>query len=83
MTRIRINETAGEIKKFYPYRQAILTNWAIKIVLDDQDIAYIGRLLKRAGYKIDNHIVFCTDTMNYWLHDGALLVGGKVLEESY
>ncbi len=81
MRHIFINETAGEINKFYPYRQAMTTNWSVKIILSESDLAYLACVLKASGYQLDNHIVFCTDKMNYWLHDGALLIGGTVVEE--
>lgn len=83
MRHIFINETAGEINKFYPYRQAMVTNWNIKVILNSADLVYLNHILKESGYQLDNHIVFCTDKMNYWLHDGVLLIGGTVVKETY
>ena len=70
----------GDIVKFYSYRRAMTQNAVCKIQLCDKDFEYLRRKLQKAGHTFDNHIVFCTDTCNFWYTDNHVYVGGEVVE---
>ena len=80
---IQFNIFADKVVKFYRYRTAMLSNWALKIELSDDDIEEIRDILTASGYKIDNHIVFSTNNGNFWLSDRNLYVGGTIKEGGY
>ena len=71
------------IIKFYPYRTAVVTDWVIKVEMTDDDLWWLHHMLEDSGYKMDNHIVFCTETGAFWLSDHELYVGKTVREGRY
>lgn len=77
----------GTIKKVYPYRTARVFDWSLKVSLTNEDMRMIGEELGRAGFEMDNHIVIVFENegveTNMWLHDGKLLIGGKIDEGGY
>lgn len=73
----------GSISKFYPYRKAVTQGWTCEVYLHEEDYKYLRRKLQRAGYQLDNHIVFCTELCNFWLSDNYLHIGGEVVEGAW
>lgn len=80
MTNIRL---FGPIKKFYPYRTARLSDWSACVKLGSAEHAYIRRQVEKAGYHMDNHVVFSTENGNFWFSDDHLYIGGTVLLGTY
>ena len=80
---LQFNIFADKIIKFYKYRTAKLSNWAIKINLSDDDIEEIRDILEASNYHLDNHIVFATANGNFWFSDRTLYIGGTIKEEVY
>ena len=73
----------GDIIKFYPYRHALTHNWVCEVYMEHDDYQYLRRKLQKAGYDMDNHIVFSTEKCNFWLSDNWLHIGGEVVERTY
>jgi len=80
MTKVRL---FGPVKKFYPYRTAKLSGWGTCVELGSAEYAYIRRAVEKAGYQMDNHVVFSTETENFWYSDNHLYIGGTVVLGSY
>lgn len=78
-----ININAIKVTAFYGYRQARVIPYEVKISLDDRDYRRLAKMLRDNGYDIDNHIVFCSETTNYWYSDNTLYIGGKLLIEDW
>lgn len=80
MTKVRL---FGPVKKFYPYRTAKLSGWGTCVELGSAEYAYIRRAVEKAGYQMDNHVVFSTENDNFWYSDNHLYIGGTVVLGSY
>lgn len=80
MTKVRL---FGPVKKFYPYRTAKLSGWGACVELDSAEYAYIRHTVEKAGYQMDNHVVFSTENGNFWYSDNHLYIGGSVVLGSY
>ena len=80
MTKVRL---FGPVKKFYPYRTAKLSGWGTCVELGSAEYAYIRRAVEKAGYQMDNHVVFSTENGNFWYSDNHLYIGGTVVLGSY
>lgn len=80
---LEFNPFDSGITKFFEYRTARLSGWMLKIHLTADDLWYIAQELEDLGYKMDNHIVFCTGYGNFWIADNCLYIGGKVVTGSY
>ena len=80
MTKIRL---FGPVKKFYPYRTARLTGWGACVALDTAELSYLRRQVEKAGYQMDNHVVFATECCNFWYSDNHLYIGGSIEEGRY
>lgn len=80
----KIISIPGNIVKFYPYRTARLIGWSCYVILNKHDdYQYLRRKLQKAGYDMDNHIVFCTENCNFWWSDNHLYIGGEIVEGEY
>lgn len=80
MTKVRL---FGPVKKFYPYRTAKLSGWGTCVELGSAEYAYIRRAVEKAGYQMDNHVVFSTENGNFWYSDNHLYIGGTVVLGRY
>lgn len=80
---LMIHFSSIKVTAFYGYRQARVVPYETKISLDDTDYRKLAKMLRDNGYDIDNHIVFCSETTNYWYSDSNLYIGGKLLIGEY
>ena len=72
----------GEVRKFYPYRSAILVG--LNLVIEDEEgnlAKVVEKYLKPQGYRMDNHICWETTTgVCFEYSDHKLYIGSSIKE---
>lgn len=69
------------ITVFYSYRKARV--WGVSFTVTERQKDDIREYLESNGHKMDNHICWSSDKLNFMYSDGCLFIGTEISVKSW